>query len=159
VTAVVSTPARVQVRPARQDDVGAVALVYLRSRHAAVPAIPPLVHDDEEVRRWSGDTVFSEQELFVAEDGAGRVVGLLVLAGDVVEQLYVDPGHTRAGVGSQLLAVAKSLRPGGLQLWTFQSNHRARRFYEKHGFTPVEWTDGAHNEEQVADVRYAWGPD
>lgn len=154
-----SAPDRVQVRLARQADVGPAAELYLRSRHAAVPAIPPLVHQDEDVRRWFGDTVFTEQELWIAEDAAGRVVGLLVLDGDLVEQLYVDPAHTRAGVGSQLLTVAKSLRPDGLHLWTFQSNQNARTFYEKHGFTPVAWTDGAHNEERAADIRYIWEPD
>jgi len=81
----------------------------------------------------------------------------MVLAGDVVEQLYVHPDQTGVGIGSQLLRVAKSLRPAGLQLWTFQSNQAARSFYEKH-FTAVEWTDGAGNEEGAPDVRYAWRP-
>ncbi|MDP9464580.1 MAG: GNAT family N-acetyltransferase, partial [Actinomycetota bacterium] len=45
--------------------------------------------------------------------------------------------------------------PEGLQLWTFESNDRARRFYERHGFTAVEFTDGAGNEERWPDVRYA----
>ena len=37
----------------------------------------------------------------------------MVLADEWVEQLYVDPSHTGEGVGSELLAVAKSVRPGG----------------------------------------------
>lgn len=86
------------------------------------------------------------------------VIGLMVLDDDFVDQLYVDPRHTRARIGSELLAVAKSLRPGGLQLWTFQSNSRAKRFYERHGFIPVEWTGGAGNEERAPDVRYVWRP-
>ncbi len=46
----------------------------------------------------------------------------------------------------------------GLELWTFQVNARARRFYERHGFVEVDRTDGGHNEERQPDVRYAWRP-
>ena len=150
--------AAIQVRRARREDVAAAAEVFLRSRHAAVPAIPPLVHDDDDVRGWFAETVFPDNELWIAADAAGRVIGLMVLDGDFVEQLYVDPAHTRAGVGSHLLAVAKSLRPRGLQLWAFQSNEGARRFYERAGFIAVDWTDGANNEERAPDVRYVWQP-
>ncbi len=43
------------------------------------------------------------------------------------------------------------------ELWTFQTNLPARRFYERHGFIAVRWTDGASNEERAPDVRYVWG--
>lgn len=156
------TPAPIRtalrVRRARRQDIGGAAEVYLRSRHRAVPAIPPLVHDDDEVRGWFTDTVFSQQELWIAEGASGLVIGLMVLDGDFVSQLYVDPVHVGAGVGSELLATAQSLRPQGLQLWTFQSNDGARRFYERRGFTAVEWTNGTGNEEQAPDVRYVWKP-
>jgi putative acetyltransferase len=38
----------------------------------------------------------------------------------------------------------------------FQANERARRFYEKRGCVPVEFTDGSGNEEKTPDVRYRW---
>lgn len=150
--------ALVLVRQAERQDVRATAEVYLRSRHAAVPAIPPPVHDDPDVQAWFADTVFPQQELWIAAHGSGAVIGLMVLDGDFVDQLYVDPRHTGAGVGSELLAVAKSLRSEGLQLWTFQSNEGAKRFYERHGLVAVEWTDGTRNEERTPDVRYVWKP-
>ncbi len=155
-TATVQAP--VLVRQAQREDVRAAAEVYLRSRHAAVAAIPPLVHDDGGVRAWFAEIVFAERELWIAEHPSGAVIGLIVLDGDFVDQLYVDPRHTGAGVGSQLLGVAQSLRPAGLQLWTFQSNEGAKRFYDRHGFVAVEWTDGAGNEERAPDVRYVWKP-
>jgi uncharacterized glyoxalase superfamily protein PhnB len=74
---------------------------------------------------------------------------------DWIDHLYVDPDSTGRGVGSQLVAVAKTLRPSGVHLWTFESNTRARRFYERHGFVAVERTDG-DNEEGAPDVRYQW---
>ncbi|GHD97675.1 hypothetical protein GCM10010339_00960 [Streptomyces alanosinicus] len=53
---------------------------------------------------------------------------------------------------------AKERSPGGLSLWTFQVNKPAHRFYERHGFTAVESTDGSGNEEREPDVRYVWRP-
>jgi GNAT superfamily N-acetyltransferase len=43
-----------------------------------------------------------------------------------------------------------------LTLWTFQKNAKARAFYERHGFVPVEFTDGLTNQEREPDVRYVW---
>lgn len=132
--------------------------VYLSSRRAAVPTIPPLVHDDDDVRRWFSETVFPERELWVAEDDAAGIVAVMVLSADWIDQLYVGPGWTGRGIGSEMLATARSRRPGGLQLWAFQSNTGARRFYERHGFTEAERTDGSRNEEQAPDIRYVWAP-
>ena len=79
-----------------------------------------------------------------------------MLDGDFVDQLYVEPGLTGRGIGSALLAVAKRERPQGLQLWAFQTNTGARRFYERHGFVEVRRTDGRDNEERAPDVLYAY---
>ena len=54
-----------------------------------------------------------------------------------------------------LVALAKELRPEHLDLWTFQTNIGARRFYERHGFVSVDTTDG-ENEERAPDVHYRW---
>jgi GNAT superfamily N-acetyltransferase len=143
-------------RPARADESADVADLYLRARHAAVPAVPPLVHDDHDVRHWFATVVMPEREVWVV-DGPEDVglVGLLVLDGDWVDQLYVHPAWTGRGIGRSLLDAAKRLRPDGLQLWAFQSNTGARRFYERHGFAAAETTDG-DNEEGEPDVRYVW---
>ena len=60
------------------------------------------------------------------------------------------------GAGSLLLLHAKAHGPGVLELWCFQANDKARRFYERHGFTPVAFTNGQRNEEKTPDVRYRW---
>jgi GNAT superfamily N-acetyltransferase len=144
------------VRRGSTVDAADAAEVYLRARHAAVPTIPALVHTNDDVRRWFRDVVVTEREFWVAEDSEAGVVAVLVLDGDWVDQLYVDPGLTGRGIGSALLEVAKAARPSGLQLWAFQSNARAVRFYERHGFVEVERTDGAGNEERTPDVRLVW---
>ncbi|MEY2565877.1 MAG: hypothetical protein QOE35_406 [Actinomycetota bacterium] len=144
------------VRRGGVADAAAVAELYLRARHASVPSVPPLVHDNDDVRQWFVDVVVAARELWVVEDREAGVVGLLVLDGDRVDQLYVEPGLTGRGIGSALLEVAKRERPTGLQLWTFQSNDGAQRFYRRHGFQEAERTDGSGNEEGAPDVRFVW---
>ena len=136
-------------------DAEVVAEVYLRARHHAVPEIPPLVHGDDEVRHWMRG-VLDEQEVWLAHTGDGAVAGLMVLEGDWVGQLYLDPAWTGRGLGTRFLELAKQRQPGGLQLWTFVSNVRAQRFYERNGFNVEEQTDGSGNEEHAPDLRYVW---
>ena len=132
-----------------------MADVYLRSRHASVPAIPPSVHDDDDVRRYFATVVLPGREVWVLDDGDAAIVGLLVLADGWIDHLYLDPGWTGHGLGSRVLDLAKERRPSGLDLWAFQSNLGARRFYERHGFVAVRMTDG-DNEEGAPDVLYRW---
>jgi len=152
------TPA---LRPARSADGSELATVYLRSREFAIPDVP-CVHEPSEVRRWFGDEVIGHSAVTVAEVD-GTVVALLVLdtsrgAAGWIEQLYVDPAWMGRGLGSRLLERAKQHFPEGLQLWTFQSNDRARTFYEAAGFVVAELTDGRSNEERAPDMRYTWMP-
>jgi GNAT superfamily N-acetyltransferase len=88
-------------------------------------------------------------------EAEGSLRAVMVLEDDWIDQLYVDPEWLRQGLGSQLVDLAKELRPHGLQLWCFQSNARARHFYEGCGFVAIETTDG-DNEEGAPDVRYRW---
>ncbi len=112
------------------------------------------MHSDDDVRRYFTTVVLPNREVWVVEMRQ-RIVALLVLENDWVDQLYVDPEWTGCGFGSQLIAVAKTRHPSGVNLWTFQSNVKARRFYERHGFRAIEVTDG-DNEERAPDVRYRW---
>ena len=146
------------MRPATADDITACADLYLAARRAAVPDIPPLVHDEDSVHDWMSHLVRQPSETWLAENGGGDAVGLLVIGNVAVDQLYVDPEHTGRQIGSRLLGLAKLRRPDGLDLWVFQSNIRAIRFYERHGFVEVERTDGAANEERAPDLRMAWNP-
>jgi GNAT superfamily N-acetyltransferase len=151
---------RVVIRRAISSDADAVAELYLRARRAATAAgtIPPLVHDADAVGSWVSQVVIPRLECWVAERSDGALVGTLVLDDDWIDQLYVDPKLTGAGIGAQLLVVAKRERPRGLQLWTFVSNEGAQRFYLRHEFREMERTDGAGNEERAPDIRYAWLP-
>lgn len=142
----------------RADDSDAVdiANVWLRTFTAALPTVRR-AHGDDEVRDWFTYVVVPQYETWIAV-AEGSVVGLLVLDGGELEQLYLDPSWRGRGVGDRFVDLAKRQRPEGLGLWTFQVNGSAQRFYERHGFIAVERTDGLRNEEHEPDVRYVWQP-
>lgn len=144
------------VRRAGAQEAFEIAGVWLRSRAASVPEIPPPVHTDGEVRAWFQEVVLPKREVWVADDGEG-IVAVLVLEDEWIDQLYVEPGHTGRGIGGQLMAIAKRQRPSALRLWTFEANVSARRFYERHGFVATDSTAG-DNEEGSPDVHYEWSP-
>ena len=147
----------VTIRRTTDLDAPAVADVWLRSFRSAY-AFPP-AHPDDDVRRWIRDELVPGDEVWVAEDERG-IIGLLGLAPGWVDQLYVDPVAQGEGIGRRLLERAQALdTTGELQLWTFQANDRARRFYARNGFVEVESTDGAGNEERQPDVRLVWRRD
>jgi ribosomal protein S18 acetylase RimI-like enzyme len=153
VTAAPESP-KIEIRRAVPADAAGVADVYLASFHATYSF--PLAHTDDQVRAWLAGIV-GGGETWVAVD-ARRVVAMMVLDDDGIDQLYVDPGWHRRGVGSRLVAIARERRPSGLSLYTFQVNDRARRFYERHGFVAAWFGDGSANEEGQPDVRYEWRP-
>lgn len=146
------------IRRAAAADADAAGALYLHARWAAAEtgSIPPPAHPDDEVAEWINHVVIPRLECWLARTSGGEMVGLLVLRDDWVDQLYVDPDLTGRGIGARLLALAKRERPHGLRLWTFVSNQGAQRFYERHGFTEVERTDGTDNEERAPAIRYVW---
>ena len=144
------------VRPARPADASAVADVWLRSFDAALPTVQR-AHPDDDVRGWIRDVLVPRPDTWVAEVD-GVVVGVLALSEGWLDQLYLDPHWRGRGIGDRLVELAKERQPAGLQLWTFQVNGPAQRFYERHGFVAVERTDGATNQEREPDVRYVWRP-
>ncbi|MET9857433.1 GNAT family N-acetyltransferase [Streptomyces sp. NPDC006450] len=144
------------IRRAIDSDAADMADTWLRSFKTALPNVR-LAHGDNEVRDWFSSVVVPRHETWVAT-AVGSVVGLLVLDGGELEQLYLDPSWRGRGLGDRLVVLAKQRRPDGLGLWTFQANGPAQRFYKRHGFIEVQRTDGLRNEEREPDVRYVWRP-
>jgi ribosomal protein S18 acetylase RimI-like enzyme len=90
--------------------------------------------------------------VYVSEE---QICGFLAINGSLIDRLYVDPRHQRNGIGTELIRLAQRLSPSGLSLHTHQENTRARKFYEKLGFTAVRF--GISPEpECVPDVEYCW---
>jgi GNAT superfamily N-acetyltransferase len=141
------------IRRATKEDAAAVGQVYLRARDEMtyLPRFPD--RDRASVGGW----IVRDNQVWVAEE-AGAVVGFAGIETGWLNHLYVDPSRQRAGLGTGLLAHAKALQPRGLQLWVFQLNEAARRFYERNGFELAELTDGSRNMEREPDARYEWVP-
>lgn len=140
------------IRAATREDVRAVAELFRRS-FGTLAFLPTLHTPEEDLAFFAG--VVAEQEVWVWEEG-GRVLGFAALEGHLLGHLYVEPQAHGRGIGGALLEQAKARRPAGLELWVFQQNTGARRFYERRGFRLVRETDGAGNEERAPDALYAW---
>ena len=134
-------------------DMGAAAQVHWIAFDQAMPRLVGL-HTPEEDRWFYREHVFKTCRVWGRFD-QDALSGLIAFRDGWVEQLYVLPAAQGRGVGTELLDVAKRACER-LELWTFQCNERARRFYEARGFALVEQTDGARNEEKEPDARYVW---
>ena len=143
-----------ELRPATGTDGAEIAELYLASFKATYDF--PLAHTDDQVRHWIADVLLPTHEVWVAAAREGSIVGMMALSSEMLDQLYVAPAWTGHGIGTRLVELAKRRRPGGLDLYTFQVNHKARGFYERREFTEVSLGDGSANEEGQPDVRCAW---
>jgi GNAT superfamily N-acetyltransferase/chorismate mutase len=141
------------LRRATSDDAAQLSELYIATRRAAEPAMPPQLHSPESVLAHVAGMVL-EKEVWVAE--RDEIVGFAVLAPAFLDALYVGPDHQGFGIGTALLDLAKARRPDGFALWVFASNAPARGFYHRHGLVELEHTDGSGNEERSPDVRMAW---
>ena len=117
----------------------------------------PMLHTIEEHRWFIANVTLKECEVTVAEDESG-IVAFLARRGEEIRLLYTRPDRIGMGAGTQLIEATKASGVGALELWCFQANQRARRFYEARGFHAIRFTDGAVNEERTPDVRYRWEP-
>lgn len=112
----------VDLSPATPDDADEIARIHPAARADALPYLPRL-HAGEEVRAWIAGVVLPRCQVWIARRGR-TAVGFALLDGENLGQLYVLPGHTRQGVGSLLLMLAKSERPGRLHLFTCRRGRR-----------------------------------
>jgi GNAT superfamily N-acetyltransferase len=138
------------------SDVAEAARVHRAAFDAALPWLAGL-YTPEQDRWFYRERVFTSCELwgtFAGDD----LTGVIAFREGWIEQLYVLPGAQGHGNGTALLNVAQRTFDQ-LQLWTFQRNAAARRFYERRGFVLVQETDGARNDEREPDALYRWTGD
>lgn len=135
-----STNARdVTLRPARPEDADAVARIWWDGwRDGHLGNVP-----DELVAIRTEESFWSRAEQRVGDTAVaavdGEVAGFVMVVDDEVEQVYVSGAHRGAGVATALLTEAERLvEAGGHEfawLAVAAGNARARRFYEKCGWT------------------------
>jgi ribosomal protein S18 acetylase RimI-like enzyme len=137
-----------QIRRASPEDFRRLAEIHVLARYDMTYL--PHVHSFVSVERWQRDILLPRQLVWVAEVD-GVVVGYASLHDGFLTNLYVHPGHQGQGIGARLLAEVRASARDGLQLWVFQANRGAIRFYERHGASTVRVTDGSQNEEKLPD--------
>lgn len=142
------------IRRAVPADADAITSVLWRSRLASM-AWSIESYTKAEARDWIGRVLLMTTMVWVAVE-AGQIVGYAALDDSVLDNLYVSPTHQRQGIGTQLLTMAREAAGSPMSLHVFARNQNARRFYEWHGFTMTDESDGSQNEEGEPDVRYEW---
>jgi GNAT superfamily N-acetyltransferase len=141
-----------RLRPATPPDADAIARVFSPSVRL-LTFLPPL-HTIEDDRWFIRNRILLECRVTVAEDDAA-IRAFLARDGEEIRLLHTHPDHIGKGAGGLLITAAKATAHS-LRLWCFQANAGARRFYERHGFQAVAFTDGERNEEKLPDVLYRW---
>lgn len=134
-------------------EMNTVAVIHRASFDERLPWLTGL-HTPEEDRAFFRDRVFPANAVWGALD-MDALIGFVAFGKGWINHLYVVPAAQGRGAGTALLGVAQASSPR-LQLWMFQRNARACRFYERRGFVLVRETDGARNEENEPDALYAW---
>lgn len=137
------------IRRAEAADAAAIAHVHRSSRAEVYGGLDDIgeVHDADWAARLERFAVW-------VADHHGAIVGFAAFDGTQLHHLYVLPGAQGAGAGARLLDVA--MEAGVRELWVYAENARARRFYERHGWTLVPGSEmtGEDWRPRVPGVRY-----
>ena len=127
-----------EIRPAQADEVAVLARLWLDGWQDAHANILPA-----ELARWRTLASFSERLAAALPQTRvagplGAPLGLCILKGDELYQLYVSAAARGTGVAAALIADAEARLAsdgvGTAWLACAIGNERAARFYEKHGW-------------------------
>lgn len=131
-----------EVRDAVRDEAEEVLHVKNASWRAAYHGLLPDAYLDAltvtpaQVEHWQ--RMIGDRRVLVAE-AEGRIAGLSAFGQAEIYAIYVLPEHWSTGLGAALMTRSlRRLRELGYDtagLWVFEANPRARRFYERMGFT------------------------
>jgi putative acetyltransferase len=133
-------PSTYRMRPLQSVDLDGISRVHWRACRLAYRFMS-WSYTEDEVRHWYAGKLeeWDWGQVVCAED---LIVAYLAASGAHIDQLFVDPDHQRAGLGSALLAamLGLCLRPATLHV--FAENRPARAFFERFGFRQVDaWWD------------------
>lgn len=139
------------LRPARPTDAGTVGAIL--SQFIDETPWMPRIHTRAEDLHHAG--VMIDRGWVTVAENTTAVAGFAARDGADVNALYVRADYRNHGCGAALLGAMQKSQ-AHLTLWTFQANLGAQRFYQRHGFSEVERTDGAGNDEGLPDIRLVW---
>ena len=99
---------------------------------------------------------FAEAELWLVDGEDGRAAGFLIMDGDMIDALFVDPAVHGRGYGTALLNHALTLAPEALVDASEQATN-ALPFYEARGFVRIgrSETDPQGRPYPLIHLRYA----
>ncbi|WP_415921262.1 GNAT family N-acetyltransferase [Tateyamaria sp. SN6-1] len=138
------------LRAAQPTDAGATGAIL--SAFAEGTRWMPRLHTRAETISFTGSMI--ERGWVEVAEQDGQVLGFIARDGADVHALYVAPDRCGCGIGAALLHRAQDA-VDRLNLWTFEANTGAQRFYARHGFSEVRRTDG-DNEEGLPDILLRW---
>ena len=128
-----------RVRAAQAGDLEAVAAIWFAGWHDGHDG-----HTPQELTRVRTEASFRDRAAARLGDTTlaevdGAVAGFVVVRGDEVEQVYVAAEHRGTGLARRLLRAAAGIvaEGGHRRAWlaVASGNARARRFYERAGWT------------------------
>ncbi len=140
------------LRKADINDMVGVGNCHYISRRVSLPFLPPVTRD--EIVDYFCSKVWGRQDIWVADEH-DMIVGFVARTPGWLNHLYILPDYQGSGIGAELHDLAREGQDE-MQLWAFQKNAKARRFYENRGWTVTKETDGADNMEKEPDVLYHW---
>ena len=147
------------IRLYQPSDFDAVVILWRVAREISLPEFQLRKgHFFFEDVAYFRDHILASNQVWVAVDKNDRPLGFMAIQNDFIDLLYIHPDHWRKGIGVQFLNHARELSPGYLWLYTLQINQNARAFYEKNGFTAVQFGVSPPPESEP-DVKYAWKPE
>lgn len=156
-----STPPRggqdaaAELRPARAGELDEVIALVARTVRATYGGLSP---EMDRLLQTSPASVVGDAAYWrgcVVAVVAGRIAGVALTRGDLLEDLWVEPQAQRCGLGSALLSEAeRSMARRGLafaRLNVVSANERAIAFYEAHGWTRgVRYPNARWNTEMLS---------
>jgi ribosomal protein S18 acetylase RimI-like enzyme len=143
------------IRPYQSTDLEPVVALWHEAKRSAFPYV-----EIQQRYTFTDDSdyflnyLLTECSILIAE-WEQELAGFMALKPGYIDQLFVRVGWQRQGIGSVLLNKAKQLTRDELRLYTFQKNHNARAFYERHGFRAIAFAVSPPPENEP-DVEYEW---
>lgn len=131
------------IREFREKDLEAVERIYNASKLDELAyenenfKLLPLKHDEKRYRE------LLESDVFVFDDG--DVIGYTAILGNEIRSLFVDPDHRGRGIGKELMDFILKRTNSEARLFIAKTNHPARYFYGKLGFSVSDEFETSYN--------------
>lgn len=130
----------VSIRPATDDDARVIPALFRESVHGLAHEF----YSPKALAAWAdgldehGARALIRGSLVLVAERDGQPAGFAALKANVLEMLYVHPGHARSGVASTLLAQIETLAARrGIEALTVRASLAAQPFFKARGFLLV----------------------